>query len=120
MKLIQRFILGAIAGTALFCFTHAFLGDDPRAICIGLSTWIPVSAVYSLTTIIILKRLGLAQLTGMMEACGLCIGLIPFLGLFPPYMWAWQLAILLISLQCASIFFTAFAVWIFHMRRQKN
>jgi hypothetical protein len=120
MKLIQRFILGGIVGIALFCFTQASLGDAPQSICIGLSYWIPVLVAYSVVTTIILKRLGLAQLTGMMEACGLCIGLIPFLGLFPPYMWEWHLAIVLIGLQWASIFFTAFFVWIVHMSRQKH
>jgi hypothetical protein len=120
MKLVLRFIIGDIIGNVIVGFFLSAHGDYLSSVCKGLSLWIPMSVVYGAATIIILKRLGIAQLTGMMEICGLGIGLFPpFFGLWPPYMWIWQLAVLLVVMQCVSISFIAFVIWIVYRLRTK-
>ena len=119
MKLVLRFILGDIVGNAIVGFLLYSKGDHPSSVFIGLSLWIPMSVVYGAATIVILKRLGVAHLTGMMEVCGLCVGLLPpFFGVWPPYMWIWSLAIPLVVMQCTCISFTAIIIWIVHRSLQ--
>jgi hypothetical protein len=75
MKTIFRFIVGYLIGTLIVVIMSLQQGDFLDAVLQSLITCLPISGIIAAVTILILKISKVACLLGMMELCGLCVGL---------------------------------------------
>ena len=113
MKPILRFLIGNLLGDIAVGTVLVLKGSHFGGTCLVLSLWLPVTIVYAAVTAVALKRLGLLDLRGMMELCGLTVSTFPlFCGLWPTYMWVWDIAIFFMAIQCASLSTVVLARWL--------
>jgi hypothetical protein len=69
-----------------------------------LSLWAPIGMVYGLLIPMLFKWARVADLFGIMEICGVCVGSFPlYCGLWPTYWMRWDLALEITSIQWLSI-----------------
>jgi hypothetical protein len=108
MKIILRFISGYVIGDLIV--TLILLGSDKQWIShfggamFVLSLWAPIGMVYGLLIPILFKWARVADLFGIMEICGVCVGSFPlYCGFWPTYWMRSDLALAITLIQWLSI-----------------
>lgn len=115
MKKLVRFAAGYVVGCLLTTAWVVSKGDPVENACWLLMWWLPIAAVYYAITIVVLRRLQIFGLIGMLELCGLCVGLFPLVsGLWPTYWMRWDLALIMVVVQCVALSATVFIAYFFH------
>jgi len=103
MKTIIRFAIGYAIGALLVGSWLMSQGDDLEGATRLLVSWLPIGAVYCAIAVIVLRASKLYRMVGMLELPGLCVGLFPlFSGLWPTYSMRWDLALIVVAVQCAA------------------
>tara|TARA_R110002094_G_scaffold62118_1_gene72524 strand:- start:288 stop:671 length:384 start_codon:yes stop_codon:yes gene_type:complete len=104
MKMMIRFWVGYLGGILLAVSWLVSRGDGFEAVMRALAAWLPVAAVYCAILAITLSLSKLGRLVGMLELCGLCVALLPlFSGFWPPYYMRWDVALIMIAVQCVAL-----------------
>jgi hypothetical protein len=104
MKSLLRFVVGYAVGVLLVGSWLLSRGDAFESVARLLASWLPIAVVYGAIAATILRLNRLSRLLGMLELCGLCIGLFPlFSGLWPTYSMRWDLALIMIAVQCVAL-----------------
>lgn len=100
-KPIKRFATGYLVGALLVGIWMIIAkGDSLKNPPLLVLLWLPITAVYCALAIVLLRRLKLIHLAGILELCGVCVGLFPpFCGLWPTYAMRWDLALELLAFQ---------------------
>lgn len=97
-------LCGYCGGIAILAAILIAKGDAMSGLVRLVMLWLPIAASYAGIVLLVLKRVGLAQMPGMLELCGACIGAMPlFCGLWPTYWMRWDLALLMTEWQCAIL-----------------
>jgi|SRR5580693_5754712 hypothetical protein len=98
---VFKLLGGYVVGALLLALILILSGAEVRNVIKVLMLWLPINAVYGLAIVLLLRRMGLAQMVGMSELCGVCIGVMPqFSGLWPTYWMRWDVALVMIAIQC--------------------
>jgi hypothetical protein len=104
LKAVYRLLYGYLAGAIAVAALSFCQGSDPKNIIRLLLLSLPIAALYGIAIILILGRIGKALSFGMMELSGVCIGLMPyFSGLWPIYWMRWDMALLMVAVQCTVL-----------------
>jgi hypothetical protein len=113
MKSLLRFVVGYAVGVLLVGSWLLSRGDAFESVARLLASWLPIAVVYGAIAATILRLNRLSRLLGMLELCGLCIGLFPlFSGLWPTYSMRWDLALIMVAVQCAALALAVGAVFL--------
>lgn len=89
-------------------------GDAVESVARLLVSWLPIAAVYCAVAAVVLRlnKHKLGRLFGMFELCGLCVGMFPlFSGLWPTYSMRWDLALIMVAVQCVALAATMLVVF---------
>lgn len=112
MKAIIRFVVGYAVGVLLVASLSLSRGDAFESVVRLLAYWLPIGAVYCAVAAVVLQLNKIGRLFGMFEVCGLCVGLFPlFSGLWPTYWMRWDLALIMVAVQCVSLLATIIVVF---------
>jgi len=100
-KTLIKLLGGYVVGAMVFALILILSGAEVRNVIKLLMLWLPINAVYGFAVVLLLRRIGLAQVVGMSELCGVCIAVMPqFSGLWPTYWMRWDVALVMIAIQC--------------------
>lgn len=112
MKTIIRFVIGYAVGVLLVASLLISRGDAFENVARLLASWLPIGAAYCAVAAVVLRLNKLGRLFGMFELCGLCVGLFPlFSGLWPTYSMRWDLALIMVVVQCIALLVTVVVVF---------
>jgi hypothetical protein len=106
MKALSRFFAGYAAGLLFMGSWLIWKGDSLESVARLLVLWLPITALYCAVTTVVLRsnKQTLGRLSGMFELCGLCVAAFPLVsGLWPTYMMRWDLALMMIAVQCVAL-----------------
>jgi hypothetical protein len=113
MKTIIRFAIGYTIGALLVGSWLMSQGDALEGAARLLVSWLPIGAVYCALAVTVLRASKLHRMFGMLELSGLCVGLFPlFSGLWPTYSMRWDLALIMVAVQCAALALAVGAVFL--------
>jgi hypothetical protein len=113
MKTIIRFSIGYTIGALLVGSWLISQGDAVEGTTRLLVSWLPIGTVYGALVATALRAGKLYRMIGMLELSGLCVGLFPlFCGLWPTYSMHWELALIMVAVQCAALALAVGAVFL--------
>lgn len=112
-KRAYRMCFGYLIGAAGVGVDLIARGDGVKVVLKLLALWLPIGAVYLVASYFALSRMRLAMLGGMLELCGICIGVMPLLsGVWPTYWMRWNLALVIIAWQCSVLALAICGRWL--------
>ena len=115
MKAIVRFAIGYSVGALIVASILMSRGDGFEGVGRLLISWLPMGAIYCAVAVVVLRLFKIGRLLGMFELCGSCVGLFPLIsGLWPTYSMRWDLALIMVVVQCVVLSATIFAVHFVH------
>ena len=109
MKAIVRFVIGYIVGALIVASILMARGDSLENTSRLLISWLPMVAAYGAVLVVALRLAKAAEWFGVFELCGMCVGLFPLIsGLWPTYSMRWDLALIMVVVQCVALTATVF------------